>query len=164
MGTSIRHFRVLSYKEAGLAYGTSDEAVAKHARSHYAIVLTKNLRDFKYKMRDLARESSRSACAAGHCHEGGGLVTVASMLTAFHFERVTKSLRLAGKLIDWDDVFVLNLRVHIDALERVTVRMLPRCERCLPRQSNDCARCRELDIMRLYKNVVENDGSGTIAG
>ncbi len=164
LGTSIRHFRVLSYREVGLTRGASDEMVAKHARSHSAIVLTRNVRDFKYKMRDLARESSAGECAAGHCHEGGGLVTVAPALKGFHFERVTKSLRLAGHLIDWDDVFVLNLRVRVDAQEHVTLTMLPRCERCLPRHSNDCPRCHELDILRLYSETFERQGSGVPAG
>ena len=153
LGESIRHYRVLSYQDAGLSRGASDDKVADHARYHGAIVITRNVRDFRCVMRDAAQFSSRESCRAGHCHEGGGVVTVAPGLAHFHFERVTRALSINGKSITWEDVFVLNLRIHIDTGERVTVTFLPRCERCLAKHA-DCQICRELGVSELYESLA----------
>lgn len=73
LGESVRHHRVLSYDDVGLARGTADEKVVEHARSHGAIVMTRNWKDFKFVMQRLARSSSGD-CQAMRCHEGAGLL------------------------------------------------------------------------------------------
>lgn len=71
IGNSIRHFKVLTYENAGLTRGAKDEKVVEHAAEHEAIVLTRNVRDFLKVMRDLAKASSHGECAAMRCHEEG---------------------------------------------------------------------------------------------
>ncbi|HTU69542.1 MAG TPA: hypothetical protein VMF11_04400 [Candidatus Baltobacteraceae bacterium] len=151
LGRSIRGYPVLTYREVGLSRGASDIKVEEHGRRHNAIVLSRNRRDFRRVMRDIARVSTSGECQAMRCKEGGGLVTVDPRLKSFNFARVSKSLVLGGQRIDWDDVFVLNLRVHIGADERVTVTLLPRCERCLRLHSFECERCDQIGIVTLYE-------------
>ena len=151
LGKSIRDHAVLSYRDVGLARGASDRKVEEHARAHRAIVLSKNRRDFRRVMRDVADSSTRGDCKAMRCKEGGGLVTVDPRLKVFNFYRVTRALKLGQRSIDWEDVYLLNLRVHIAADESVTVTLLPRCERCLRTHSFECERCEHLGIIALYE-------------
>jgi hypothetical protein len=157
LGSSVRHYPVLTYADVGLATGAPDAKVAEHAREHRAIVMTRNKYDFRLAMQDFAKRSTGGDCQAMHCHEGGGLVTVNEAVTDFNFERVTRKLLLDGMLVEWDDVFFLNLRVHIDPEERVTVSILPLCERCFRSHTPDCARCKELRILELYLNQIATD-------
>ena len=92
------------------------------------------------------------------CHEGGGLLTVHRSLTRFHFERVTRQLRLGDHDIDWYEVYFLNLRVHIDQHQKSFVSVLPVCERCLQMHCLECERCMELGIVDLYfaQNIAED--------
>jgi len=147
---SIRRYAVRTYEDVGLARGAVDAKVVEHAKDHDAIVLTRNIRDFLAAMRDAAALSSHGDCRAMRCHEGGGLVTLHSSLTSFNFERVTRGLRLGQHPIDWEEVYFLNLRVHIDPQERVTVSILPVCTRCLVLHIDGCDRCAELGMMDLY--------------
>ena len=57
LGGSIRHYAVLSYEDVGLSRGAPDQTVARHAKDHHAIVLTRNVRDFMLVMRDEAELS-----------------------------------------------------------------------------------------------------------
>jgi hypothetical protein len=52
-------------------------------------------------------------------------------------------------MILWEDVYFLNLRVHIASNESITVSVLPRCERCLNRHAG-CETCEDLGIEALY--------------
>jgi len=85
-----------------------------------------------------------------YCHEGGGLLTISPTLDRFHFERVTRELRLGEHAITWYEVYFLNLRVHVGAQEHVEVSILPACERCLRLHMVDCGRCAELRLADLY--------------
>lgn len=147
---SIRRYPVLTYKDVGLARGVPDGKVVEHAKAHDAIVLTRNVRDFLVAMRDAAAISSHGECKAMRCHEGGGLMTVHPSLTSFNFERVTRELRLGGHTIEWEEVFLLNLRVHLDADEHATVTILPVCKRCLLIHTDGCERCAELGMVDMY--------------
>lgn len=154
----VRDYRVLEYREVGLARGAPDHRVVEHARDHNAIVITRNKRDFLKVMRDAAVLSSHGDCKAMRCHEGGGLVTVHASLNAFHFRRVSQQLYLGGEKISWGEVYLLNLRVNIDAQQRVTVSVLPVCSDCLRRHTDGCERCADLRIMDLYasRGLFEN--------
>jgi hypothetical protein len=154
---SIRHYPVLRYSDVGLARGARDPKVAEHARDHGAIVMTRNAYDFRVALRDFAERSTRGDCKAMHCHEGGGLVTVNGAVPSFNFARVTRKLLLDGTLITWEEVFLLNLRVHIDPSEKVTISILPQCERCLRSHAPECPRCAALRILDLYLNQIATD-------
>jgi hypothetical protein len=157
LGDSIRHHAVLSYSDVGLTPGASDSKVAEHARDHRAIVMTRNKYDFRVAMQQLARQSTEGDCQAMHCHEGGGLVTVRESVTRFNFERVTRKLLLAGSKVDWDDIYFLNIRVHIGPDEDVTLSLLPSCQRCLRLHTPECDRCKELRIEQLYAAQIATD-------
>ena len=157
LGESIRHYRVLNYEDVGLARGASDKLVARHAKDHRAIVLTRNVRDFLLVMRDEAKLSSHGECQAMRCHEGGGLLTGHRTLRRFNFERITRQLELNGHPIDWYEVYFLNLRVHIDEKQNARVQILPVCERCLHMHTHECERCAELRILELYQAQDAHD-------
>lgn len=150
LGASIRGFKVFTYPEVGLGRGTKDPKVLSHARSHGAIVITRNGSEFAQAARAAARESTEGECKAMRCQDGIGLVTVHDRLTSFHFGNVSKALRLGARAIDWDDVFMLNLWVHVDPNERVEVSLLPRCTRCMLEHVAECKRCTFLGVAELY--------------
>jgi len=147
----IRRHRVLTFADVGLEYGAPDHKVVEHARDHGAIVLTRDRDDFRSAMLDAANTSSAGDCQAMDCHEGGGLVTIGKAVQSFHFGRVTRALTLSGLPITWDDVFFLNLRVHIAPRDRVMVELLPQCHRCLARHTPDCERCQLLQVLARYE-------------
>jgi hypothetical protein len=151
LGESVRGAKVFTYEEVGLGRGTKDPKVLEHARSHGAIVITRNSSHFSQAARAAARDSTEGKCHAMRCQDGIGLVTVHDSLTAFHFANVTKALRLGKHVIDWEDVFMLNLWVHINPQHIVDVRLLPRCVRCMRAHVKDCERCAELGVVELYE-------------
>ena len=150
LASSLR-FPVLTYSDVGIGRGTPDDKVLEHAHDHGVIVVTRNRSDFVHAAEKAARESSEGACKAMRCQDGIGLVTVADGLTEFHFDRVTKSLRLGPHEIIWHDVFMLNLRVHIRPDQQVAVGMLPRCERCMNDHVDECERCTTLGVLERYE-------------
>jgi hypothetical protein len=137
--------------------GAPDKLVVRHARDHRAIVLTRNVRDYLLVMRDEANLSSHGDCKAMRCHEGGGVLTVHHTLKRFRFERITRQLELNGRPIEWDEVHLLNLRVHIDESRRANVRILPVYERCLRMHTHECKRCDELGMLDLYLTQEAHD-------
>lgn len=151
LGNSVRAFRVFSYSDVGLGRGSKDPKVLEHARDHGAIVITRNSSDFANAAKAAARDSTEGECKAMRCQDGVGLVTVHDHLTAFHFKNVSKALRLGEHSIDWEDVFMLNLWVHIDSQQRVDVRLLPRCLRCMHEHVAECPRCTMLGVADLYE-------------
>jgi hypothetical protein len=139
-----RYGRVLTLAQIGITKnsGSPDDAIVQHARDHGAIIVTSNSSDFR-KCMDLAAKR----CTAGECCEGCGLITVPSGLGDFSFARISRKLRFNDLNVDWEDVFMCNLRVTISKLGEPHVSKLPMCDYFKKDHCAECDRCLELGFV-----------------
>jgi hypothetical protein len=122
--------------------GTSDLNLVDIAREKHAIIVTENKRDI---VRWLKHRVAGSGGEQGECRDGCGVIRVANGCRRINIEDARARLKLNGRLIDWDEVVLLNLLVSIGTNGQVTVSTLPRCRTCIA-QHGQCQRCTDLGL------------------
>ena len=110
--------------DAGLAPDAPDETIFNYACEYGMTIVTENDRHFRELMLRAAQRSGKSNCAG----DGFGLV-VPNHRNDIKFRDLTRRLKYEGRLLTWDEVQTLNLRVSV--LERsAELSPMPRCKFC----------------------------------